>query len=66
MAKKMKFKPEVTRIRLNPEQAITICMCYNVGRSQTLRSCSGKQTTVCESEGKATLTSYYGTSAASS
>jgi nitrite reductase/ring-hydroxylating ferredoxin subunit len=29
MSKKPKFKPEITRIALNPEQAVLTCQCYN-------------------------------------
>lgn len=28
MPKKQKFKPVITRIKLNPEQAVLGCMCY--------------------------------------
>lgn len=31
MPKKPKFKPEITRVRLNPEQAVLACGCYDVG-----------------------------------
>jgi len=31
MAKKPKFNPEITRIKLNPEQAVLACSCYNTG-----------------------------------
>lgn len=66
MAGKMKFKPEVTRVRLNPEQAVLECFCYNTGRAQTLRTCSGKSTTTCEAEAKGTVTGFYTASAVSS
>lgn len=29
MRKKIKFKPRVSRIKLNPEQAVLICDCHN-------------------------------------
>jgi len=32
MPKKAKFKPLITRIKLNPEQAVLSCNCYSVGR----------------------------------
>jgi hypothetical protein len=32
MVKKTKFKPVITRIKLNPEQAVLTCACYSVGR----------------------------------
>ena len=66
MAEKNKFKPEVTRIRLNPEQAVTICSCYNTYKAVTLRSCTTKQQTSCSSEGKQTTTSYNTSGAISS
>lgn len=31
MAKKPKFKPEITRVKLNPEQAVLSCGCYDTG-----------------------------------
>jgi len=30
MPKKPKFKPEITRVKLNPEQAVLYCECYNL------------------------------------
>jgi hypothetical protein len=32
MKKKSKFKPEITRIKLNPEQAVLACQCSTVSR----------------------------------
>ena len=29
MPKKPKFKPEITRVKLNPEQAVLACACYD-------------------------------------
>jgi hypothetical protein len=29
--RKPKFKPTVTRVKLNPEQAVLSCDCYNIG-----------------------------------
>jgi len=29
--KKPKFKPQITRVKLNPEQAVLSCNCYSVG-----------------------------------
>ena len=29
--RKPKFRPRITRIKLNPEQAVLNCSCYNVG-----------------------------------
>jgi hypothetical protein len=31
MGRKPKFKPVITRIRLNPEQAVLLCDCYDTG-----------------------------------
>lgn len=33
MQKKNKFKPLITRVKLNPEQAVLTCSCYSVQRS---------------------------------
>ena len=32
MSRKPKFRPRVTRIKLNPEQAVLACDCWNTGR----------------------------------
>ena len=34
-AKKKKFKPVITRVRLNPEQAVLTCSCYKLWGAQT-------------------------------
>ena len=31
MSGKPKFKPEITRVKLNPEQAVLSCNCFNGG-----------------------------------
>jgi hypothetical protein len=31
MARKSKFKPVITRVKLNPEQAVLSCSCYTAG-----------------------------------
>ena len=31
MPKKPKFKPEITRVKLNPEQAVLACSCPSTG-----------------------------------
>ena len=36
MPKKLKFKPEITRIKLNPEQAVLSCTCYDTGYQATV------------------------------
>jgi len=33
MSRKPKFRPEITRIKLNLEQAVLTCECYSVGRT---------------------------------
>ncbi|MBN1492822.1 MAG: hypothetical protein JW938_01595 [Candidatus Omnitrophica bacterium] len=38
MAKKPKFKPEITRVKLNPEQAVLACTCMAIGMQWTHRS----------------------------
>ena len=35
MAKKPKFKPEITRVKLNPEQAVLSCTCMSIGMQWT-------------------------------
>ena len=32
MSRKPKFNPEITRVKLNPEQAVLVCDCYNQDR----------------------------------
>jgi len=32
MSRKPKFRPEIRRIRLNPEQAVLFCVCYSGSR----------------------------------
>lgn len=31
MSRKPKFKPEITRVKLNPEQAVLVCDCFTTG-----------------------------------
>ncbi len=33
MPRKPKFKPVITRVKLNPEQAVLTCTCYSTGAS---------------------------------
>ena len=35
MSRKPKFNPEITRVRLNPEQAVLLCDCYDQGQTGT-------------------------------
>lgn len=46
MPTKPKFKPVITMIKLNPEQAVLACSCYGRGRAYTGRSWS-RRSTVC-------------------
>lgn len=51
MKKKKRFRPTITRVKLNPEQAVLTCACYNLGFSSNssgsadyleMGFCSGK------------------------
>ena len=51
----MKFRPEITRVKLNPEQAVLSCTCFNGGVNYTgfgsglkLRMFIGAQHLVCD------------------
>lgn len=52
-AKKKKFRPVITRVKLNPEQAVLSCACYNqfnqtssfTFNSSNADACSGKSVT---------------------
>jgi len=33
--RKMKFRPEITRVKLNPEQAVLTCSCYQGGKTRS-------------------------------
>jgi len=35
MTEKIRFKPVITRIKLNPEQAVLACGCYGLGRKSS-------------------------------
>ena len=32
MSRKPRFNPEITRVKLNPEQAVLLCDCFDLGR----------------------------------
>lgn len=34
MSKKPKFNPEITRVKLNPEQAVLTCTCFDANKRQ--------------------------------
>ena len=62
MAKKQKFKPTVTRVKLNPEQAVLNCACYNTGLSMVSGSTLGSQGAYvqgCHWSFRAQVGSYY-------
>ena len=35
MSRKPRFKPEITRVKLNPEQAVLSCTCHGLGAHWT-------------------------------
>lgn len=39
--KKLKFEPVITRVKLNPEQAVLQCSCYDFGVKVVLVSATG-------------------------
>lgn len=55
MSKKPKFKPEVTRIALNPEQAVLLCACYDTSHQINGSVNKGPLdgVTLCQGAGKA-------------
>jgi len=57
MPKKLKFKPEITRIKLNPEQAVLSCACYNTGndyRESGTDQADGSSNSCCNGKSIAT------------
>ncbi len=46
MSQKPKFKPVITRIKLNPEQAVLQCSCYDTGYTDF--SGSDKNVWICD------------------
>ena len=53
MPKKPKFNPEVSRVNLNPEQAVLACDCYSGMKATTL----GGSTEYCVPGNKSTMPS---------
>lgn len=45
--KKAKFKPQITRVKLNPEQAVLQCDCFSLGRLGSTGK-GGTLTNICE------------------
>jgi len=53
MARKLKFKPEITRVKLNPEQAVLNCNCHGTGwRLSFVRDGGAFRAVFCCGEGK--------------
>lgn len=44
---KPKFDPVVTRVKLNPEQAVLACSCYNANRSNRVASNRTTLASIC-------------------
>ena len=67
MRQKLKFKPVISRIKLNPEQAVLSCSCY--GNSLVIRATgrTSNRNTICGTGGthgiRRTYPTYSGTSA---
>ncbi len=49
MKKKLRFDPEITRVKLNPEQAVLQCNCYTQGVSSVAQ---GTVVNVCKRDTK--------------
>jgi len=63
MVRKKKFKPVITRVKLNPEQAVLACDCYHSGFSA---DDSGFNSSECYGGGKELGNDYFGFSSSSS
>lgn len=52
MSVKLKFKPVITRVRLNPEQAVLLCPCWDINSQATavtsLRRATDPQYSYCD------------------
>lgn len=49
-SKKPKFKPEITRVKLNPAQAVLACNCWSAGFfAQNALYYGGPMATICQS-----------------
>ncbi len=64
MPKKLRFKPVINRIKLNPEQAVLACECYGTAGGYwtgATRRAPSSQVTMCDAEAKpGTQTTKYG------
>lgn len=56
----MRFKPVVTRIKLNPEQAVLTCTCWGSGRA-VLSGTGRTRATICAYGGSERLNPQYRT-----
>ena len=45
MGRKLKFKPTITRVKLNPEQAVLTCTCYDASKLGTVSLSAKKAST---------------------
>lgn len=61
MPQKLKFKPVITRIKLNPEQAVLACSCYGSRLVWTRTGRRSAGTTICGPSGRAGVRRSYPT-----
>jgi len=47
MPKREKFKPVINRVKLNPEQAVLVCSCFNKGETW-VSSVGTRYTSYCD------------------
>jgi len=64
MSGKLKFNPQITQIKLNPEQAVLACSCWSGGRA--LSSTGTRAATTCISNTRNTSAAYRSTAASRS
>jgi hypothetical protein len=52
MSRKLKFKPKITQVKLNPEQAVLACVCYNQNydyqNTTKAKYSTGESKTLCD------------------
>jgi len=56
MAEKLRFKPVITRIKLNPEQAVLACACYR--GTAWVRNKAKTGVSYCSARTRRIITSY--------
>jgi len=59
MPKKLKFKPKVKRVKLNPEQAVLQCDCFDGYYIEDSSAPSGSRRRVCSASGGKTKLNRY-------